>query len=458
MYYHLILNSRPYSILHRYAYVTMIAFAILILYPYSTYAAGPIIDNLWRVTTADFKERTATLTELNNQGVTVLSQSLQQQTFPLGNVVQVVRVVEKSEAISGLVLMMNGGDRLPGRPVRVDGASLIWRVNIAEGMSGQKSGQKTSEKTGANAADSLYKTTADIAVSLEQVLGIVHDRLSDARLNIVRAEDIISLNTGDTVSGIITAASDQSLTISAPAGEQNVPLESVNGLFTASPPGGRPPPAARRFLVRLTSGAQLSSNNITLADGGILQIALPSRTSDANADASTSDISIEKQSDDPLLNVALSRVISIEHLGGPAAWLSMRTPVMNEQTPYFSAAFATQFDRTVNHQPIRVGQHTIARGIGVHSRSRLVFEIQPQDKKFVTRYGMDANLLLADVDVRVRVDDKIIHEKKSVRGGFLSELIIADVTGAKTLTLEVDYGRGFDVQDQLTWIEPAMIQ
>ena len=52
----------------------------------------------------------------------------------------------------------------------------------------------------------------------------------------------------------------------------------------------------------------------------------------------------------------------------------------------------------------------------------------------------------------------MVHEKKNVRAGTLSPVITVDLAGAKSLTLEVDYGAGTDVQDRLVWLEPALLK
>ena len=44
------------------------------------------------------------------------------------------------------------------------------------------------------------------------------------------------------------------------------------------------------------------------------------------------------------------------------------------------------------------------------------------------------------------------------RAAMLSPAVVLDLAGAKTLTLEVDYGENYDVQDRFNWIEPALLR
>ena len=107
---------------------------------------------------------------------------------------------------------------------------------------------------------------------------------------------------------------------------------------------------------------------------------------------------------------------------------------------------------------LRFGGKTFRRAIGVHAYSRLVFPLDGQYAAFRTQYAVDERLGRADMTVRVKLDDKVVHEKQNVRAGTLSPVITGDLAGAKTLTLEVDYGGGTDVQDRLVWLEPALLK
>jgi hypothetical protein len=116
-------------------------------------------------------------------------------------------------------------------------------------------------------------------------------------------------------------------------------------------------------------------------------------------------------------------------------------------------------NRTVLGEPIRFGSRTYDRGIGVHSYSRLVWEFDASSyKAFRTQYAIDGQLPYANVTVRIQLDDRVAHEAKDFRAGALSPLVVLDTRGAKRITLEVDYGDTYDVQDRFNWIEPALLK
>ena len=47
----------------------------------------------------------------------------------------------------------------------------------------------------------------------------------------------------------------------------------------------------------------------------------------------------------------------------------------------------------------------------------------------------------ADVTVRIKLDDKVVHEREHFHAGELSPPVVVDLNGATSLTLEVDFGK-----------------
>jgi hypothetical protein len=119
-------------------------------------------------------------------------------------------------------------------------------------------------------------------------------------------------------------------------------------------------------------------------------------------------------------------------------------------------------DTAVDGSPLRFGSQVFDHGIGVHAYSRLTYAIDPGWKGFRTQYSIDSSedfpRPLADVTVRIKLDAKTVHEQEHVRAGLLSPVIWIDLSGAKTLELEADYGNAGDTQDHLNWIEPALVR
>lgn len=365
-------------------------------------------DDGWTLTTRDFKNETVTPVSIDASRLTVKAADGSTRDVPLTSLVQLIGPA-RSSTPTGLTLWVAGGQRLVGTPRRIDGANLIW----------------------------FTAGVGEVAVPLESLLGVLRDRGANDGLNDARAEDVARLTTGDSVRGILTEATDDTLVFTPATGDGvRVAMANVVSVLFASPPGGRkslPPPP---FLVRIAGGSVIACERVTLADDSLSLRTVSGSTT----------------------NVDLAQIEAIEHTGGPVAWLSSRGPDASVHTPYLDGEFPARMDGNVTGGPIRFGGVAYARGIGVHSRSRLDFTLRPGDARFRTRYAIDGNAPRADVDVRVLLDGKPVHERKNFRVGTLSPLVELEVIGAKTLTLEVDYGAGYDVQDRLNWIEPAFVR
>ena len=109
--------------------------------------------------------------------------------------------------------------------------------------------------------------------------------------------------------------------------------------------------------------------------------------------------------------------------------------------------------------PLTVAGEAFERGIGVHSRSSLIFEIKGAYREFVTSFGMDDDSgPVADVTVVILVDGQKRFEKAHIRPGMLHGPVRLDVAKAGRLELIVDFGDNGDLQDRFDWIGTGLIR
>jgi hypothetical protein len=256
-------------------------------------------------------------------------------------------------------------------------------------------------------------------------------------------QDIATLSNGDTVSGVFTACADLKITMQADAGPTSLPLESIKRIVFAATGSGGKSDAARAFRVRL-------------ADSSILTVA------EAKSDGAKLSLTLQGKNASTV-EVPMTSVLGIEQLNGPVGWLSSMTPTENVQTPYLGGdpIWPARFDRSVDGSPLSFDGHIYDHGIGVHAYSRLTFAIDRQWKVFRTLYAIDSQRdqprKFADVTVRIKLDDKVMQEEKHFREGVLSPVILLDLSDAKTLTLECDYGDAGDTQAHLDWLQCAFL-
>lgn len=370
-------------------------------------------QDAWTLTTADFRNASVSLKGIDGTGVRVTDPSTNSdRVVSMDEFLQLERPVGDSSQSGKFVLHMTGGDQLAGEPVSIAGEDLVWN-NPAAG---------------------------EVRVPMSRVSALTRpgQRPGDRRAN----EDVVTLSNGDAVRGIIAGIEGGKVSVQRPDTTEPlpVPVESIARIqFAATAAPGAVAGDARSFRIRLADGSSLPARAVNLADA---------------------KLSVDLGDGKPR-PMDLSRVAAIEQVNGPAAWLSGRPPAQSRYAPFFGSSqeYPARMDAAVDGgRELRFGGKTFRRAIGVHSYSSLSWPLDGKYAAFRTQYAVDERLPHADMTVRVKLDERIVHEKRNVRAGTLSPVINLPLGGAKTLTLEVDFGAGTDVQDRLVWLEPALLK
>ena len=254
-------------------------------------------------------------------------------------------------------------------------------------------------------------------------------------------EDRILLTNGDVIRGFITSVGADGMVIESTLGMTPIPRATIVAARFASPMTARP--QSRYQIVSLRNSGHLSIREIDWSDDVVTGVSPGGK------------IMIEAE-----------RITGVELFGGRWEWLSHHTPISYQHTPMLATSRATMpagwdyvRDRNVRGNALSVAGKTYARGIGVHSRASLTFDLGGKFRDFVTRFGMDDDSgPYADVSVSILINGRPRYRQQHVRRGKLHEAVRLDVTGAKRIELIVDFGDNGDIQDRFNWIEPALIR
>jgi hypothetical protein len=363
-------------------------------------------ETKWTITTANFQSKQLDVSSIDDDGVSVLEKVGQPaRVIKWDGLLAIDRAID-AKASGKFTLLLAGGDQIRGEPAKIDGETLTWHA----------------------------ASVGDMQIALKQVLAISKSAQPRGREGEKQAEDVVLLSNGDSVRGIVSSLADKQLTVQVNGTPTPVPLDSVATITFAST-GAPPASSTRVFRIRLSDDSLITAQSVKTS-GDQLAITL------AGA----------------VRNVPLGSVAAIEQMNGPVSWLSSRAPSQNVQTPMLQTSRPARMDRSVTGKPIRFGERSYARGIGVAPYSKITWPLDPSRgyQSFRTQYAIDGASPYADVTVRVLLDDKVAHERKGFGAGELSPVILVPLGGAKTLTLEVDFGANYNVQDRLNWIEPAL--
>ena len=349
----------------------------------------------WALTTADFQERRGELVSLDADGVTLRSAD--------GSAAKVA-----ADQVVSL-------DRIAATPGDSTGDDFLLHLRGGERLRG------TPTSLGEAALTMRTAALGEVSVPLESLVALTRPTAtSRPPSGAAPAADEITLANGDRLTGFLSSINGETWTVQD-AGGAATPVDPTTvarvrfadaGLPPAGPPEG--------WRLRLVDGSEVVVPGVSF-------------------DGETFAFSYNGKG----LGIPASRVAGVDRAGGPVLFLGELTPTLDEQTPYFSADFPTR--------PTR-------RGFVVRSRSVLRFDVPEGYSKLRVAYRLSDNAPRGDAAVRVLLDDRVAHERPSLTAGVRPEPVVLPLDGAKSVTLEVGYGGGLDVQDQVEWLDPALLR
>jgi hypothetical protein len=374
------------------------------------FVAQAFADARWTLTTADFNTQPINLQAIDGKTVRFVDKSNAEVSIPIDQFVSAENTSQAVRPPAGKFrLVLASGASVSGDLVTVKDENLVFASSLL--------GEITVP----------LKQTA----RLESIVRAASAKKTDASTT----EDVVLLSNGDSVRGFVQQVTPTAVSVKTKDGPTDVPTDSIAVVLFATTAASADS-TKTAFRIRVEDGSWLTVDSLSV-QGNTVTVGF------AGAD--------NRQ-------LTLGQLLAIEQVNGPVAWLSSRTPAENVQMPYLDAVWPARFDRSVTGDPIRFGSKTYVHGIGVHSQSKITWPLDGTFKAFRTQYAIDGRQPRADVDVRVLLDGKVVHETKGFRAGVLSPVVQVDLGNAKTITLEVGFGGGYDVQDRLNWIEPALLR
>ncbi len=116
-------------------------------------------------------------------------------------------------------------------------------------------------------------------------------------------------------------------------------------------------------------------------------------------------------------------------------------------------------DLSAGGTPMTLDGRRFDRGIGMHSRCEVTFDLDASYETFASWIGIDDAVRPAGNAVfRVIGDGEPLFDSGEVTGRDKASLIRVPVTGVRLLTLIVEYGQGFDLSDHANWADARLIK
>src|SRR5262245_56439555 len=231
------------------------------------------------------------------------------------------------------------------------------------------------------------------------------------------------------VSGRLQSVSDTSLKIVYEGQERSIKLERVQALVLAAHPATRAWKGPYQVF-RLASGDTLSAAWLALGEKACQLKTAWGR-----------DIDIPREA-----------VVEVTGRNTKMVNVSELTPLAVEQVPWFDRLMPYVRDKSWNNRPLKIDGKTYNRGLAVHSRCVLTYDLGGEFAVFRALLGFDEEAgERGRVVCRVSVDGRELFAKPDFRSSEKPIPVEVAIKGAKQLRLEVDFGEDEDVGDRIIW-------
>ncbi len=146
-----------------------------------------------------------------------------------------------------------------------------------------------------------------------------------------------------------------------------------------------------------------------------------------------------------------ANVAEIQFISDRGVYLSDLEPKKVFEAGMFDVAFPHQKDRSTTGGPIRLDGKTHRRGLGMHSKCSLTYELGGKFEGFTALAGIDeAAGKQGAATLKLIGDGKELVKPIKLVAGAAGKLVRCSVVGVKTLEILVDFGDdGIDVGDHV---------
>ena len=158
------------------------------------------------------------------------------------------------------------------------------------------------------------------------------------------------------------------------------------------------------------------------------------------------------------LSVPKSAVSEVRYLGRGVVYLSDLEPARVEEKPFFDYLLPWQRDLSVGKGRLSLRGQVFYKGLGVHSRCRLTYDLVGKYARFHSVIGIDDEARgKGNCVFEVWVDGEKRFESGPVTGRDEPRTVEVDVTGADELVLLVGFGEAGDVGDRADWADAYLV-
>jgi hypothetical protein len=161
----------------------------------------------------------------------------------------------------------------------------------------------------------------------------------------------------------------------------------------------------------------------------------------------------------------LAELVALDVVQGKAVYLSDLKPKKVEQGGFLGVTWPWTADRGADGSPLKLlvagGESTFDKGLGTRPRTLLAYDLGGKYRRFEALVGLNPDAGgRGAANVRVLVDGKAHRVGRGDRPLAVGKAVALrlDVTGAKELVLEVDFGPAGSVEADVNWADARLVE
>lgn len=265
--------------------------------------------------------------------------------------------------------------------------------------------------------------------------------------------DRILMTSGDSLAGeILPSESQAHVHLQSDAGSYHLPVEQISAISFEIRKAGRP--SSARYEYDLCDGSRLRVTEINFDQEQIAAVCdgIP--------------LVFKRNTQQKEYDSTAMLVCGFRNLAYDGKYLSSFRPVEYRQTPLLGPKTDYQVNRDVTGDFLQVRDRVFPFGLGMPSRSSLVFQIEEPTEELKLQFGV---CLDPSADKTGSVTCKIL--KLNQQNQWLETWVSPELNGdsdavfetipledAKAIALTVDYAKNADVLDRVNWLMPRLIR
>ena len=323
----------------------------------------------------------------------------------------------------------------PGKPADTDCLVRLRNGDLIYGAIAGGTGEKVQVQS---------PSLGTVAVAVSELDAVLFERgQAEGVEQTAQAEapekDQLVLRNGDSLPGVLVQFGKEALTFDCSLGKVDIPFNRIRSVKLAAIGEQYKEPDALLMSIACIDGSIVTGRDAKLA-GGELSITSTLGTA---------------------LRIPLSRVATMEFKNGRLVYLSDLDPSEVKEIPMFDERpWQYRRDRSVAGNPIRLAGKAYRKGLGVHSRCELTYDLAGKFKRFASLIGIDDEVDGGNVEIRILLDgtqvlpkppDRLLISRKTAPVS-----VDLNVTDAKKLTLVVDFGEELHVNDHADWADARL--